>query len=139
VTGPRINAIHNYTSYLNIGTDQRGTAILIKNGITIRNVKRLPSGRGIAALFQGTWIINVYTPSGVQKRDAKERFYTADIISLLPVTRSTVILAGDFNCVLTQADETGRKNFSRALDTLVRGLALTDAWDHTTTRPIFTQ
>jgi endonuclease/exonuclease/phosphatase family metal-dependent hydrolase len=73
----------------------------------------------------------------VEKRDARESFYTTDI-PLLPVTRSTVILAGDFNCVLTQADATGRKNFSRALDTLVRGLGLTDAWDHTTTRPIFT-
>jgi exonuclease III len=101
-------------------------------------VKRLPSGRGIAALFQGTWIIKVYAPSGAEKRDARERFYTTDIMPLLPLTRSKVILVGDFNCILTQADATGRKNFNRALDTLVRGLALIDTWDHTTTRPIFT-
>jgi exonuclease III len=86
VTSPRINAIQNYTSYLNIRTHQRGTAIPIKNGITIANVKRLPSGRGIAALFQGTRIINVYAPSGAEKRDARERFYTTDITPLLPLT-----------------------------------------------------
>jgi hypothetical protein len=58
VTLPMLNAIQHYKSYLNTGTDQRGTAMLTKNGITKTNVKRLPSGRGIAALFQRTWIIN---------------------------------------------------------------------------------
>jgi hypothetical protein len=101
-------------------------------------VKRLPSGKWIAALFQGTWMIDVHAPSVVEKRDIRKHFYTTDIIPLLPVTRSTVILIGDFNYVLTRADTTGREIFSRTLDTLVRGLALSDAWDHTITRPIFT-
>jgi hypothetical protein len=67
VTSPLLNATQHYKSYLNIGTDQCGTAILIKNGITITNVKRLPSGKGIPALFQRTWIIHAYAPSGVEK------------------------------------------------------------------------
>jgi exonuclease III len=67
VTSPMLNVIQLYKPYLNTGTDQRGTAILTKNGITITNVKRLPSGRGIAALFQRTWIINEYAPSGADR------------------------------------------------------------------------
>jgi hypothetical protein len=62
VTSLRLNAIQLYKSYLNIGTDQPWKSILTKNGVTITNVKCLPSGRGIAALFRGAWIINVYAP-----------------------------------------------------------------------------
>jgi hypothetical protein len=51
VTSPRLNDIKHYTSYINIGTDQRGTAILTKDGITVTDVKRFPSGRGIAVRF----------------------------------------------------------------------------------------
>jgi hypothetical protein len=62
VTSLRLNAIQLYKSYLNTGTDQPWKEIMTKNGITITNVKCLPSGRGIAALFRGPWIINVYAP-----------------------------------------------------------------------------
>jgi hypothetical protein len=134
VTSPRLNAIH-YTSYVNIGTDQRETAILTKNGITITNMKPLPSGRGMAAV-PGNLYHQYIRPFGAEKRDARERFHTNDI-PLLPQTRSTLILVGGFNCVLSQEDTTGRKHYSRALDTLVRGIALTDARD-ATTRHIFT-
>lgn len=73
-----------------------------------------------------------------KKRDARERFYTNDIIPLLPQIRSAVILAENFNCVLSQANATGRKHYSRTLDTLVRELPLSGAWDQTTARLIFT-
>jgi hypothetical protein len=35
--------------------------------VAITNVKRQTSGKGIAALFQRTWIIDVYAPSGAEK------------------------------------------------------------------------
>jgi exonuclease III len=134
VTSQRLNTIQNYTAYINTGSELRGTAILTKFGISLNNKKRLPNGRGIAVLFQNTWIINVYAHSGTEKRDDRERFYTIDI-SLLPITRSAIILAGDFNCVLRQIDATGRKNFSRALDALVTGLHLHDVYEHNKTNP----
>jgi endonuclease/exonuclease/phosphatase family metal-dependent hydrolase len=129
---------HNTTQHMNIGTELHSTAILTKHGITQTNIKRLPCGRGIAGLFQNTWIINVYAPSGAEKRDARECFYTTDIISLLPLTRQAIILAGDFNCVLRQIGATGRKNVSKALDILVSGLKPHDAYGHIKTNPIFT-
>jgi len=49
-----------------------------------------------------------------------------------------MIVAGDFNCVLSPADATGRGNYSRALDTLTKGLGLKDAWGTPHKRPTYT-
>jgi hypothetical protein len=54
VVSPRLNNICHYTSHLNIGTELRGTAILVKHGIMVTKVKRQPSGRGMAAKFRNT-------------------------------------------------------------------------------------
>ena len=53
VTCKAIEQIHNYTKHINIGTDHRGTALLVKDGIQINNITCLPSGRGIAGDFEG--------------------------------------------------------------------------------------
>jgi exonuclease III len=60
VTLPDITAIHRYTDHINIGTEGRGTAIIMKAELTARNVIRSPTGRGIALEFNRVWIINVY-------------------------------------------------------------------------------
>jgi exonuclease III len=57
-----------YNSIVKEGTDKSGTAILVKTGLQIQNIKRIPSGSGIAALFQGIWIFNIYAPSAAEKR-----------------------------------------------------------------------
>jgi len=49
-----------------------------------------------------------------------------------------MIVGGDFNCVLSQADCTGNMNYSKALDKLVRGLELTDVWATIHPRAIYT-
>jgi hypothetical protein len=49
-----------------------------------------------------------------------------------------MILAGDFNCVISNADCRGQGNYSKALERLVRGLDLRDAWDATPEGTIFT-
>ena len=68
VTNRAIEQICNYNKHVNIGTDQRGTAILVKDGIQIRNIKCLPNGRGIAGVVEGIHTINVYAPSGAAKK-----------------------------------------------------------------------
>jgi len=52
----------------NVGTEKRGTAFIIKEGLSITKVKRIPSGRGIAGLLKDTWIINIYAPSGAENK-----------------------------------------------------------------------
>ena len=46
VTHVNITMIDRYTADMNIGTDGRGTAVLAKEGITITDIQRIPSGRG---------------------------------------------------------------------------------------------
>jgi hypothetical protein len=68
VTTPLLSAIPRYTAYMYEGTDRRGTAILVKDGIPITDIKRIPSGTGMVAIQNGTWIVNIYNPSGEEKK-----------------------------------------------------------------------
>jgi exonuclease III len=68
VTTNNLTPFYGYTAYVNTGIGKRGTAILMKEGLNLENVKRLPTGRGIAGLFKDTWIVNIYAPSGAEKR-----------------------------------------------------------------------
>jgi len=107
VTTTNLTCIRNYTVHGNIGTEGRGTAILSKTGITLTDVMRLPSGRGIAAKLFGTKIVNIYAPSGAEKKAERERFFSNVILPLLPTRHSDLLLAGDFNCILHTSESTG--------------------------------
>jgi exonuclease III len=76
VTNHNLNSIRRYTAHINQGTEGWGTAIMTKVGLSISNIKRLPSGRGMAAIFNGTWIINIYMPHQVPKRKQREKHST---------------------------------------------------------------
>jgi len=52
-----IDTLRNYKTYTNVGTAGRGTAMVTRNEITIINITRLQSGRGIAAEYSSTWLI----------------------------------------------------------------------------------
>jgi exonuclease III len=64
--------VGNYTAHINIGTDGRGTAILVKEGLILTNIQRIPSGRGIAATLHGIRIVNIYAPSGSENKREKK-------------------------------------------------------------------
>ena len=138
VTHANLTTFRRYTAHVNEGTDRRRTAILVKEVLTLSDIKRLPSGRGIAASYNGIRIINVYAPSGAEKRNERESFYNKDMTALLPSTHTEMILAGDFNCVLSSVHCTGRGNYSRALDKLIKGFGLTDVWEAPQTLPTYT-
>jgi hypothetical protein len=123
---------------MNLGTEGWGTAILSKDGLSVSNIKRHPSGGGIAAVFNGTWKVNVYAPSGAVKKTERESFYNMDLLHLLPSTRTATLVAGDFNCVLHRAYSTGHTNYGRALATLLRGFELHDVWDASRSRQVYT-
>jgi exonuclease III len=138
LTDQQLNSIRRYTKHVNIGTENRGTAILAKEEINLTDIKCLPSGRGMAANFQGTCIINLYAPSGAEKKQEREQFYNKELAYLLPITQPDLILAGDFNCVLPHYDTAGQRNYSEALGNLVTELGLSDVGQSTTTAPSYT-
>jgi hypothetical protein len=53
VTHTNLTTFRRYTAHVSVGTDKRGTAILAKEGLALNDVNRLPSGRGIAAHYNG--------------------------------------------------------------------------------------
>jgi exonuclease III len=56
VTHDQFEEIHNRNIYVNIGTEHRGTAIVTKESITLTDIQRIPSGRGIAARWKDIYI-----------------------------------------------------------------------------------
>jgi hypothetical protein len=138
VTTPLLSAIRRYTAYMNEGTDRRWTAILVKDGIPITDIKRIPSDKGMAAILNGTWIVNIYAPSGAEKKNERETFYNTDLTYILPTTHADIILAENFNCILSKTDSTGTNNYSKTLANIVNGLGLIDAWNTSTSRRMYT-
>jgi exonuclease III len=99
VTHTKITSFRRYNAYVNVGTENRGTAILAK-GLPLTNTTLLPSGRGIAVSFEDIKIINIYAPSGAEKRREKEALYDTEVPILLPSTPAEILLAADFICSL---------------------------------------
>jgi len=128
VTRPDIMSITGYEKYMNIGTFMRGTAILAKCQHHLTNILTLTTGRAIAATFRGVRLINIYAPSGTARRTEMEDFYNVELTHILQDTNTHFLLAGDFSCVLQPNDTTGHFNTSRALQEIVRGMALKDTW-----------
>jgi exonuclease III len=138
VTTHKLNTIPGYTSYINEGSERRGTAIILKEGLQSTHIKKLPTGRGIAANTENTWFINIYAPSGTARKTEREDFFNTSITHLIPEAPTELILAGDFNCTTTKTDTTGPLNNSAALNKLTKSLRLIDAWTPTTTREGYT-
>jgi exonuclease III len=98
-----------------------GTTILARHDFPLNNVTRLPSGRAIAAEYNGISFINVYAPSVSAKRADREQFFNLELPELLYATPPSLLIGGDFNCVLQPADTTGQFITSRALQGVVQG------------------
>lgn len=82
-------------------------------------------------MFKDTWIINIYAPSGVQKRQEGETFFIHDIAYLLHINSTEIQLAGDFNCVISPTDCTGKPNLRKALSSLIKVMAYMIYGKHT--------
>ena len=143
VTDPAILNVTGYAAYLNIGANIRWTAILAKHDFHLTNVTSLLTGLAIAADYNGIRLVNVYAPAGTVRRADRELFFTSELPALFYATSQSVLLGGNFNCVLHPTDTTGPFTTSRALSEVVRGLALSDAWSQDPPAPriyaLFTQ
>ena len=95
-----------------------------------KNIKIDEEGRIISCVINRRTYINVYAPSGSQKRKNREKFYRQDIAAFIPKNTDELILLGDFNCVTSKKDAIAREeNICRALVELINGLELVDVWE----------
>jgi len=129
VTGTGVLNVRGYNTYLNIGAFIGGTAILAKSTLHLTNITTLPSGRTIAADYEGIRLINVYAPSGTARRTDREQFYTTELPYLFHDGPTDLIIGCDFNCVLHPGETTEQFQTSRALREIIRGLELHEAWN----------
>lgn len=128
VTTDILHQMRGYTSYLNVGTSKRGTALIAKEPLNMTEIATIPSGRGIAATCTGLRIVNIYAPSGAERRHEREHFFNVEMSYLLGGLHTPLVLGGDFNSVVAPTDCTGGYNYSRTLDRLIKGLGLHDTW-----------
>jgi len=97
-----------FTSEVNVNKDnptKPGTAIAWKRTFSISEVYTLVVGRLQVALMGKVAIINIYAPSGTEKRNERELFFSRDVFNVFNMFPGYVyILSGDFNSVLTPLD-----------------------------------
>jgi exonuclease III len=138
VADPAILNVTGYATYLNIGADMRGTAIVARHDFPLTDVTSLPTGRAIPANHGGLRLINVSAPADTARRADREQFFNSELPALLYAAAPSILIGGDFNFVLQPADTTALFISSRALSEIVQGLTLSDAWNQDPQRPTFT-
>jgi len=79
ITRPVFDDTRGFAAYTNISTMGGGTAILTRDHIQLTNTVCLPTGRGMAADFQNVTIVNIYTPSGADRRRDNENFFSNEL------------------------------------------------------------
>ena len=93
-----------------------GTLILIDKKLpgTISYPYLHPSSRISTAILNifdtKLYLVNVYAPSGNKKQKEREEFFEQELMQSLIVNTDNIILAGDWNCVLSPNDSSRPKN-----------------------------
>jgi hypothetical protein len=64
--------------------------------------------------IKGVWYINVNAPSGAERKIEIEQFFKNELPLILPVTPAEMLLAGDFNCIISKDNSTGNVSCSKA-------------------------
>ena len=101
-------------------------SILLKGGTLIAIDKKLPSTIGYTYMHPTSrlsttylnvfntklYLINVYAPSGKNKEREREEFFESELMQSLIPNTDNVILAGDWNCILSPTDSSRPENTS---------------------------
>ena len=74
VTSTNIDAIRRYTKYINIGTEQRGTVMMVKYGITLTNIRRLPWDEDLHVHSMARVSLTYMRPQGPRKNRKGKHF-----------------------------------------------------------------
>jgi exonuclease III len=68
VKPPTFDNMSGYTSYSFIGMNRRGTANMAREHLPLTPTVFRPHGRRFATRFQGVRLVNIYNPSGIERR-----------------------------------------------------------------------
>ena len=99
---------YGYIGKVNINIDDAskpGTAIVWRSSLPVKDVASIVTCRAQVAYLGGYALLNLYAPSGSDKRYERGIFFSKEIFRALSLhSESTWIIGGDFNCVLGTID-----------------------------------
>ena len=99
---------HGFKSKVNINEEdplKPGTAIVWRSSLPVREVSTIVPCRAQCALLWDYAFLNIYKPSGSDKKFERGSFFARDIFKALSLhVNSSWILGGDFNCILKPID-----------------------------------
>ena len=98
---------HGFTGKVNIDAENPqipGTALAWRSTLPIRQVSVAVPCRMQHALLGSHSIFNIYAPSGSDKRVERGFFFAREVFQAFSLGSSSLILGGDFNCVLGPID-----------------------------------
>ena len=110
-----------------------GTALVWKKSLPVRDVFSVVLCRAQVAVLGPYMLLNVYAPSGSEKRHERAEFFGQDIFRALRLSPNAPwVIGGDFNCVLKTMDVEGgfgfKQKLSHELKDLVRSCDLVDVF-----------
>jgi hypothetical protein len=76
----------------------------------------------MAPHFQNVTIVNIYAPPGAERRRDMENVFSNELPYLLRDFPPSLLVGGDFDCVLTTIDDTGHPNYSQPCKSLSEDL-----------------
>ena len=121
--------------YINFSISHKGgTAILINRKLNYTFLSQeMSADSRITSLrikYYGNILhfVNVYAPAGVTYTE-RDKFFQDDLLYYLRNNLDNVVLAGDWNCVLSERDCQSRNiHISKTLSNIVRAIKCKDAW-----------
>ena len=129
---------HGFKGKVNINPEEPslpGTAIVWRSCLPVREISTIVTCRAQCAFIGAYAFLNIYAPSGSDKKYERGSFFAKEIFRTLALhDNSSWILGGDFNCVLKPIDVENGTGFQQKkcvqLDDLVKALNLQDAFRH---------
>lgn len=118
----------------NIGINGSGVGMAIKKNIKFEQVVKDGDGRILKCKVAGLNLVNIYAPSGREKREDRKAFYSRNILPYLHNTKGTTILLGDFNSIEHKNDakiQKKRRNskiINKETRELIKVFMLKDVW-----------
>lgn len=118
--------LSSHAAIVNIGTEHKSTAVLVRKTVNFSNVIMNPNGRITSVVIDQMNFINVYAASGSTHKNERNDMFMSEIVPHISTVKQNVIV-GDFNCVLLKSDSNSKNlNTCVGLETLVQTLQLYD-------------
>ena len=91
-----------------------GTAIVWRSSLPVVDICVLVCCRAQVARLGNYMLLNIYAPSGAERKHERNRFFGQEIFQSLQLgNKDMCVLGGDFNCVLNAQDVEGGVGFNQ--------------------------